>query len=274
MNPRWRNLIKACTPSLLRRGFHAWRGRGWFRGNYKTWAEALRRAGGYDDERIVATVLESTLAVRDGRAAFERDGVTFPEPLAEPGLEAALEVIARATGGRLRVLDFGGALGSTYWRHRAWLGTLSEVRWDVVEQPRFVAAGREHLRGAAVRFFESVELAGGAASHDVLLASTTLQYLEDPLAALRSWRTQKFRWLLFNNLPLHRGAPDRIAVQNVPPEIYPASYPVWFFNRERFLVELAGDYRVVSEFASEAVWPVGWRRYPSTGLLLERRTSA
>lgn len=274
MNPAWRNLIKAWTPPLFRRGFHAWRGRDWFRGDYRTWAEAQRRTGGYDDDRIVTKVLESTRAVRDGRAAFERDGVMFPEPVAEPGLEAALEIIAKATGGRLRVLDFGGALGSTYWRHRTWLGTWSEVTWDVVEQPRFVAVGCEYLREASVRFFESVELAGGAATHDVLLASTVVQYLENPLAALRSWQAQKFRWLLFNNLPLHRGAPDRIAVQTVPPEIYPASYPVWFFNRERFLAELAGDYRIVREFASEAVWPVGWRRYPSTGLLLERGTSA
>jgi putative methyltransferase (TIGR04325 family) len=141
----------------------------------------------------------------------------------------------------------------------------------VVEQPGFVAAGREFLRDAPINFFESAEAAEAAGPHDVLLVSTTVQYLEDPGAAVAGWRDQKFTWLLFNNVPLHVGAPDRIAVQRVPAEIYPASYPVRFFNREKFLAPLAADYRIAAEFAGEAVWPVGWRRYASTGLLLERR---
>jgi putative methyltransferase (TIGR04325 family) len=240
-------------------------------GDHATWAEARAACGGYDDAAIVKRALAATLAVRDGRAAFERDGVLFPEPAPEPGLLAAFRMAAAARGVPLRVLDFGGSLGTTYWRHRSELAGVAGPGWDIAEQARFVEAGRERLGGTGLRFFADVDEAEAAGAHDLLLVSTALQYLEDPGTALEAWMTRGFPWLLFNNLPLHSGRPDRIAVQRVPPDICPSSYPVWFFNRERFLARFKDRYEIVSEFAGEAVWPVGWRRYPSTGLLLRRK---
>ena len=271
MNRLWKAAAKAAVPPGVRTLLRAWLGWRWFEGNYATWAAAKAASGGYDDARIVERVAAATQSVRDGRAAYERDGVSFADPLPEQALMEALGLVAGANGGLLRVLDFGGALGTTYWRHRRELAALGEVGWNIVEQPRFAARGPALADGTPLRFFPSVAEAAVAGAHDVLLASTTVQYLADPAAVITSWMDRGFPWLLFNNLPLHRDAPDRIAVQHVPPDIYPASYPVWFFNRERFLARFDGRYEVVREFASEAVWPVGWRTYPSTGLLLRRR---
>ncbi len=271
MSAAWTSSLRRLVPEPLRAGLRAAFGWRWFEGNYPDWAAAQAASGGYDREEIVARVLAATRRVKAGEAAFERDGVCFDEPAPEPGLLAALQAVATASGGNLRVLDFGGALGTTYWRHRAALPPAGGLRWDVVEQARWVEQGREVAAGTPLRFFATVGEAEADGRHDLLLASTVVQYLPEPGAAIDDWIARGFPWLLFNNLPLHRGAPDRIAVQRVPPSIYPASYPVWFFNRERFLERLAGRYDVVSEFAAEAVWPVGWSRYPSTGLLLRRR---
>lgn len=271
MSVDWKSSLKSVLPQPLRavaRSLFGWR---WFHGNYATWTEARAACSGYDDAVIVERVLAATLAVRDGRAAYERDGVLFAQSQPEPELGAIFQRIAAGNGGRLRVLDFGGALGTTYWRHRPELAGVQELAWNIVEQPRFVSVGRAQLSGTPLRFFDSVASAGAAGSHDLLLASTSLQYLETPVAALEAWLAEGFPWILLNNLPLHAAAPDRLAVQRVPPEIYPASYPVWFFNRERFLARLVSRYEVVQEFKSEAVWPMGWRAYPSTGLLLKRR---
>jgi putative methyltransferase (TIGR04325 family) len=270
-----RRLAKAAAKALLPEGVRAtvragvgWK---WFEGNFATWAEAAAASGGYDDAAIVERALRATRAVRDGRGAFERDGVVFAQAEPEPGLVDALRQAATACGGRLRVVDFGGALGTTYWRHRGDFSGMEGWRWDVVEQAKFVAAGRAELGGATLRFFASVEEAGAAGGHDLLLASTVVQYLESPEMAVEAWMARGARFILLNNLPLHARAPDRIAVQRVPPEIYAASYPVRFFNRERFLARFDGRYDVVSEFPGEAIWPVGWRRYRSTGFLLRRK---
>ncbi|ACB75053.1 methyltransferase, TIGR04325 family [Opitutus terrae] len=268
---RARRVAKTIVPEWLRGWARAAFGWKWFEGDYATWADAKRRSRGYDDAAIVERVLRATCAVRDGRAAFERDGVTFASAVPEEGLVAALRIVAKATGGRLHMLDFGGALGTTYWRHRGELADLEELRWDVVEQRSFVAAGKVHLSGEGLEFFDSIEAADEARAHDVLLASTSLQYLEDPNRILERWIERGYPWLLFNNLPLHRTGRTRIAVQRVPPCIYPASYPVWFFNRQDFMRQLVDAYETVHEFSSEAVWPVSWRWYSSTGLLLRRK---
>lgn len=261
--------IEARLKRCLRQWKHGLVGWKWFQGDYLTWADARAAAGGYDDPKIVERVLTATLAVRNGEAAFERDSVLFYEPADDEPLLAALKKASAQNRDRLRVLDFGGSLGTVYWRHRAWLKTVTD-HWDIVEQPGFVAAGRQHFSDTPLRFFPSVETAEGCSDHDVLLCSTALQYLPDPHAVLDRWKAFQGRFLLFNNLPLHRKKPDRLRIQHIPPEIYTATYPCWFFNRDRFLEHFSKTHEVLAEFASEAVWPVGFGSYPSTGLLLGR----
>jgi putative methyltransferase (TIGR04325 family) len=270
LSPRLKSLATALLPPIILRALGSrLRRRGWFTGNYSTWIEARADSQGYEDALIVERVLAATLKVKDGAAAYERDSVLFFEPSFEFPLLAALLRSAAEANGRLHVLDFGGALGSTYWRHRAWLDCLPDLRWSVIEQPGFVAAGRRELPDTKLRFFTSIDEAEAEGRHTVLLASTVVQYLEQPPAAIADWLSRGFPYILLNNLPLHTVKPDRLALQVVPPSIYPASYPVWFFNRERFLSRIQNDYQIAAEFSSEAIWPVDGGNYPSTGLLLK-----
>ncbi|WP_438480188.1 methyltransferase, TIGR04325 family [Oleiharenicola lentus] len=262
---------KKTLPESVRLKLRAAFGWKWFRGDYATWDEAKAASTGYEQTLILDRVLSATRAVQAGSAAYEQDGVLFFAAKPDAALMAAFEEIKSASEGRLRVLDFGGSLGSLYWRHREWLPPTPGLGWDIVEQSIFVQAGRREFANTPLRFFESIAAAEAAGPHDVLLCSTTLQYLEDPAAVFREWKSYRWPWLLLNNLPLHVHEPDRLRVQHVPPSIYPASYPVWFFNREQLLARLAPDYELVREFPSEAVWPVGWGQYPSTGLLLKRK---
>lgn len=274
LRQRVRSVLRAFVPAPLRARWRRRWGWQWFRGDYATWAEARAASEGYEADAILARVLAATQEVRAGRAVFERDGVLFHTPEPDGPLLRALDEVRRRCRDSLRVLDFGGSLGSTYWRHRKDLPSGDTLVWDVVEQPGFVAAGRAHLSGERLRFFSDVREAGAAAHHDVLLCSCVLQYLEDPDRVLAEWLRTDIPYLLLNNLPLHADGPDRLRVQHVPPSIYPGSYPVRFFNRADFLARLEPDYEVLSEFASEAVWPVDAGMYPSTGLLLRRKQSA
>lgn len=123
-----------------------------FEGNYSTWEAAAAQCTGYDAAPILAKVLDATLRVKRGEAAYERDSVLFDEIEYTSPVTEALMWAAAQSGGRLDVLDFGGALGSSYFQNRAFLADLPQVRWSVVEQAHYVEAGREHIQDETLRF--------------------------------------------------------------------------------------------------------------------------
>ncbi len=242
-------LLRSLLPPLAMRWLRRWRGRtSRFTGNFATWEEARKASTGYDATLILERVLAATREVRAGRAAFERDSVQFEQPETNHPLLAGLLYVAARNGGKLTVADFGGSLGSVYWQHRRWLETLASVRWSVVEQPHFVVAGRKEMTDARLGFYSSLAECVAQEQPTVLLLSSVLSYLETPQALLAEAIRAKFSYILIDRTPCREGAPDRLAVQQVPPAIYPASYPCWLLARSSLLQPLARDYRQVDEW--------------------------
>ncbi len=215
-----KRILRPLIPLRLRHARRALFGWRWFRGRYSTWPEAQANAMGYDHPAILDKVLRATLEVKAGRAGYERDSCLFPERVVEQGLIQALQGVAGDNDRRLRVIDFGGSLGSSYWQHRPELDAMSEVKWDVVEQAHFVDAGRRFVQNDRLRFFTSIDEAEQATSHQVLLASGAVQFLPDPHGFLDDIVGRRFPWLVLHNLPLHDGEPDYLMVEHVPPSIY------------------------------------------------------
>ncbi len=149
--------FKEWLPAESIRLVREWSGLGVrFEGEYLSWDQAARKAQGYDASAILEQVCQATLAARDGRAAFERDGVLFSEPDFPYSLLAGLLRVAALDRGQLKVLDFGGALGSSYFQCRPWLSGLAALRWLVVEQPNYVKLGRERLADGTLGFIEHI----------------------------------------------------------------------------------------------------------------------
>jgi putative methyltransferase (TIGR04325 family) len=83
---------------------------------------------------------------------------------------------------------------------------------------------------------------------DAILFSGVIQYLEKPYALLEEVLSHKFDFLIFDRTTFIESGEDRLTIQKVKPTIYEASYPAWFFNREKFLSFLSRDYELVAEF--------------------------
>lgn len=250
MDERLKRLIRAVVPArwlepIIRRHFRiCWTG------DYPTWAAANRRARGYADAAILARVVEATRQVRDGTAAYERDGLIFTEPTVSRDLVASLRTATPADG-RLSVLDFGGALGSIYWQLRSWLDALPDVRWLVVEQPHFVAAGRREFTSKRLLFYDSVDACLAQERPGVLLLGGVLPYLPEPHAQLANLAGRGFDHVLIDRTGIVDRAADRLTVQHLPRRVYRASYPCWFFNRARLLEHFRPAYDLLCEYRNE-----------------------
>lgn len=224
----------------------------YFEGDYATWEEANARCTGYDAGSILDKVLMAALKVKRGEAAFERDSVLFDEIKYTWPVLAGLMWAAARNGGKLNVLDFGGALGSSYFQNRKFLQTLSNVRWNVVEQAHYVDAGRAHIQDEYVNFYKTIEEYLSEHQPNVVLLSGVLQYLPDPYELLvHLLRTQPSVFILDRTCYLNQRNKQLIRIQHVPSSIYLASYPCRYFDENRIQnLFQAGHYSLLESFDS------------------------
>lgn len=244
-----------------------------FRGNYPDWVSAENHAEGYDAGQILDKVRQATHKVIQGEAACERDSVLFdqvpyPYPLISVLLRAASE-----KNGALNVLDFGGALGSSYFQCRDFLAQVSPLRWCVVEQRHYVECGRHEFENDVLSFFDSVEAAVQAAPPQVILASSVLQYLPNPDWALDSFAQTGADYIVIDRTPFSVSGKRVISVQVVPEEINGASYPLWLFNSDQFKAPLIKNYVEIASFdAVDGILGVGSLSAYFKGLVFQKKS--
>lgn len=250
-----KEFIKLFAPPLMVQGYYALRGR--LRknsfclfGNYRTWDEAVRNSTGYDSEIILEKTKTALLKVKNGEAVYERDSVLFDDVQYVWPLLAGLMWVAAQARGNLNVLDFGGSLGSTYFQNRAFLRRLSDVRWNIIEQPKYVEMGKKWFEDDRLKFYPCVEDCLAKTQPNVIILSSVLQYLEHPYDKLLELLELRCNHIIIDRTPFWDGPADRLCVQNVPPTIYLASYPSWIFSMQRFRAYLSNKWNIVAEFDS------------------------
>jgi putative methyltransferase (TIGR04325 family) len=222
---------------------------GWF-GNYPSWAAVSAVAGGYDSDIILRITKDSILKVKNGDGVYERDSVIFDEKQCPYALLAYLQLSAALKKTALHVLDFGGSLGSTYFQIKEYLTKEVCASWNVVEQAHYVSCGKEFFEDDVLKFYPSIEACKAVKQISLVILSGVVQYLEKPHEFLRQLVNHSFEFLLFDRTAFNNKASDRLTLQVVPDEIYPASYPSWFFDQDFFLSHFSEKYKKVAEFPS------------------------
>lgn len=229
-----------------------------FVGHYNSWQEAEAVSSGYEAAVILDKAIIASRKVRRGEIAFERDGVPFREMQHNFPLVWAL-MKAAATYGRLHVLDFGGALGSSYFQSRQILGSCPSLKWAIVEQASHVIAGNKEFANPELAFYGSIESACKENEYDVLLLSSVIQYLPDPLGFLSHVLERRIPFIFVDRTPFMVNGISRLTVQRVPKRIYRACYPAWFLSEKDFIAKFVGQYETV------ATWPALDRHHPEGG---------
>jgi putative methyltransferase (TIGR04325 family) len=249
MNARIKNLLRNVAPPALVRALRrpaapviA------YEGDFARWEDARGRAGGYDEASILDAVKTAALRVARGEAVYERDSVLFDHvELSWPMLAGLLWAAAR-NDGELRVLDFGGSLGTSYRQNKAFLDDLVAVRWGIVEQPHYVAAGREHFASETLSFFHTIAECTAALQPNVVLLGAALQYLPEPYTILQELSKTSAQVMILDRTPFSDIGEDTVTIQRVPPAIYTGSYPCWVFSRPAFESRFRSEWKSAAWF--------------------------
>jgi putative methyltransferase (TIGR04325 family) len=219
-----------------------------FIGRYDSWEEATSHAQGYDSNRILEKVRIATRAVIDGNAAAERDSVLFDKTPYPFPLIAVLLRAASENGGSLVVLDFGGALGSTYYQCRDFLQSVRHIDWAIVEQPAYVECGRSEFEQGPIKFYDSIASAKSSIRPTVVLLSGVLQYISEPKSLLEEIQKLKSQYVVIDRTPIVTSGRQVITVQAVPKAINKTSYPARLFAEKYLLLPLRDNYEQVADF--------------------------
>ncbi len=211
------------------------------------------------------------LKVSAGEAVFERDSVLFDEVIYSFPVLAGLLRAAVENEGHLSVLDFGGALGSSFYQCHKFLSVLPGVQWGVVEQPHFVQCGQEHFRTDQLDFFFTVKEGVEKIRPNVALLSSVLQYVPEPDEILNELMVNGIQYLIIDRTPFSDSEDDIITVQHVSASIYPASYPCRVFSKKTFLEKLAGHFEVIAQFESaDGTAVLGGSEFTFGGMILRK----
>jgi putative methyltransferase (TIGR04325 family) len=218
-------------------------------GEFDSWNEALLLCNSYNADIIVEKCRSSLLKIKSGLAKYERDSVLFDEVQYSWPLLAGLQNAALQNNGKLSVLDFGGSLGSTYYQNKNFLKECKHLEWCIIEQPKFVKYGKQDFEDNELKFYATIEECLLSNKPDVLILSSVLQYIGDPFELIRKIIKLNIPNIIVDRTAFVVNEKDILTIQNVPKEIYEASYPAWFFNREKLLKSFEG-YLTITSFPS------------------------
>ncbi|MEZ6046828.1 MAG: methyltransferase, TIGR04325 family [Planctomycetaceae bacterium] len=252
---RWRDHLKRWLPPALLR----WRRRRnsnliRFTGNYTDYQSARDASTGYDADLIQSRVIAAQKKVRAGEGLFAQDGVVIQSAPPPIRLLAILYQVALEKETKVvNVIDFGGALGSTYDRCRAMAPSTLHFNWTIIEQPALVEAGQKEFSTDELCFSNSLEESLQSQPVDLLLLSGVLPYLEEPFTLLSQIAECKIPWIIIDRTPLLFTGESRLTVQHVPASIYgsPQSYPAWFLDHDQLCSILTPHYKLLSLHPSE-----------------------
>jgi putative methyltransferase (TIGR04325 family) len=218
---------------------------------YDTWEQAAAQTSGYDANAILDKVKYAAEKVQNGESAYERDSVNFDKIQYAWPVLACLQKIAVSNNGHLSVIDFGGALGSSFYQTKAFLSCLSSFQWFIVEQKHFVDVGIDSFETKQLKFAYKIEDILESHRIHCLLLSGVLQVLPNPYAWIEQFLEFGFENILIDRTAFTDGK-TKLKVQRVPDTIYKASYPHWFFNELEFLSRFALHYDIIADFESKA----------------------
>jgi putative methyltransferase (TIGR04325 family) len=216
-------------------------------GEFATWEEAKAGLPGYSDPAIAQRVAYGTTEVLSGRKAYERDSITFETRQYAFPIATAL-LWASGARGALNVLDFGGGLGTTYFQNRPFLQAVSQVNWVIVEQQTFVEQGKHLFRDSQVSFYSDMREALAKESLDIVLFSSSLQYVERPYDMLEAVKASKVPMVVFDRTLFSSRLHDVLTRQYVSADIFSAVIPAWIFSESKFLNYMESSYTLVSKF--------------------------
>lgn len=216
-------LIKQFTPLIFLHFYRRVRGNRYiWNGIYDSYASVPSSGDGFNSEYVrqeLACANEILRAVKRDRAV--------PTKLSDENafLPLLASIVRPRNSERLRIIDFGGALGFGYMQLLAGAPSCSVVDYHVVELEWACLEGKRLFSGdGRIQFHRA--LPDRLSEVDIVYSCGALQYVEDYAELLRKLCSYRARYLFLSDVPTGTFSTFATAQQNIEGTIV----ATWFFN--------------------------------------------
>jgi len=191
---------------------------------------------GYSSLIIANKIYESTKQVINGEARYERDGVLFSDDCWDLNIITSILFVMKSLNkNEINIVDFGGGMGTTYYKNKDILSKIITQNWNIVEQDAFIKFGRK-IDNPKVKFYKSIDdfIALSGNQIDLIIVSNVIQYIDNSYSVIESLY-DKSKFILFNKVPLSNHIEDKLFLQIINPKIYDAMYDITIYSKSSFL---------------------------------------
>jgi len=220
----------------------------YYSGPYKTWALAQKKSVGYNDKNIISKVRKAALITKNSKTKFEIDSIIFNKPHRNIKFQKIMINLAKKKN-LIKIIDFGGSLGSTYYRYRGIFSSKKKIKWSVVEQKAFVKIGKKEFKDKSLKFYYNLdELIKNKKNEqiDIFLLSSSLQYIKDYKKIIYKINKLNADYLIILKTPMKISTKNSIYVEKVPEQIYGSSYSSWVFSKKKLIKSLT-NYKLIHD---------------------------
>jgi putative methyltransferase (TIGR04325 family) len=219
-----------------------------FKGEYKTFEEALISSEGYNSRSLLAKIVDANLGVLNGQAKYEKDGLLFDKIDFSYELNSFLLRVYVEKNKPISILDYGGSLGTTYRQFKEFADSQIISNWLIVEQQGLVEAAKKYISIHNLNFISNEDVNFDKLKTDVVIFSSSLEFLPDPDQALTSILKANPSYIIFDRTPVSESSETKICVLKAQKKIG-GSYPCWIFSSQFFFKKLHG-FQMISRWDS------------------------
>lgn len=220
-----------------------------FKSSYENWNIALSKSMSYKDKKIFEKVKASYNQIFSGNGVYERDGKIFYKEIHSQVLLELLEEISKKYH-KINILDFGGSFGSVFFQHINHIKSKKyDISWNIVEQKHYVEYAKKNFYKESLNFFYDIDGAVMEGKPNIILLSSTLQYIEDYQQLLKKIISLDSEFIFIDKTPVHQGNESLITIQDVPKHVYGQriTYPVHIFSEKNLINFFAKTYSICNQ---------------------------
>ena len=103
---------------------------------------------------------------------------------------------------KLKIIEYGGGVGQRYYEFSKLIGKNKKIDWTIIEQNKYCKYSAK--KNNKIKFIKSFkELSKHNNHNNILIYSTSLQYLENPYEEIKKiLKDESIKYLFIENLPI------------------------------------------------------------------------